>query len=57
LPKIKLEVVISESIIDRVVSLVIKAAKAGSVRNGKIFIIPVEEAIRIQTEEAGEEAL
>ena len=57
LPKIKLEVVVSDSMLDEVVSLIVKAAKTGSVGDGKIFVIPVEEVVRIRTEEVGEDAL
>ena len=57
LPKIKLEVVVSDSMLDQVVSLIVKSAKTGSVGDGKIFVIPVEEVVRIRTEEVGEDAL
>ncbi len=57
LPKIKLEVVVSDSMLDQVVSLIVKSSKTGSVGDGKIFVIPVEEVLRIRTEEVGEDAL
>ena len=57
LPKIKLEVAVSDSMLDQVVTLIVKSAKTGSVGDGKIFVIPVEEVVRIRTEEVGEDAL
>ena len=57
LPKIKMEIVVSDSKLDQVVSLIVKASKTGNVGDGKIFIIPVEEVVRIRTEEVGEDAI
>jgi nitrogen regulatory protein P-II 1 len=57
LPKIKLEVVVSDKMLDKIVSLIVKASKTGNVGDGKIFVIPVEEAIRVRTDEVGEDAL
>jgi nitrogen regulatory protein P-II 1 len=57
LPKLKLEVVVSDKMLDQVVSLIVKASKTGNVGDGKIFVITVEEAIRIRTEEVGDDAL
>ncbi len=57
LPKIKLEVVVSDKILDKIVSLIVKASKTGNVGDGKLFVIPVEEAIRVRTDEVGEDAL
>ena len=57
LPKIKLELVVSDKMMDVVVSLIVKASKTGSVGDGKVFVSPVEEVIRIRTEEVGEDAL
>ncbi len=57
LPKIKLEVVVSDKMLDKIVSLIVTASKTGNVGDGKIFVIPVEEAIRVRTEEVGEDAL
>jgi nitrogen regulatory protein P-II 1 len=57
LPKIKLELVVADSQIDTVVSAIIKSAKTGDVGDGKIFILPVDDAIRVRTDEAGEGAL
>jgi nitrogen regulatory protein P-II 1 len=57
LPKVKIEVVISDLAVDRVVEAVSHAARTGNIGDGKIFIIPVEEAIRVRTGERGEVAV
>ena len=57
LPKIKIEVIVQDSMIERVVSTILKASKTGQVGDGKIFIYPVEDVIRIRTEESGEDAI
>jgi nitrogen regulatory protein P-II 1 len=57
LPKIKLEVVVSDARAEEVVSVIIRCAKSGKLGDGKIFITPIEETIRIRTEETGEDAL
>ena len=57
LPKIKVEVVVADSKAAEVTAAIIKAAKTGKIGDGKIFVSPVEEAIRIRTEEKGESAV
>jgi nitrogen regulatory protein P-II 1 len=57
LPKIKLEVVVADGRLEEALSIIIRCTKTGKVGDGKIFILPVEEAIRVRTEETGEEAL
>jgi nitrogen regulatory protein P-II 1 len=57
LPKIKLEIVAPDDRVEDVVSIIIKAAKTGKVGDGKIFILPAEDAIRVRTEETGDEVL
>ncbi len=57
LPKLKLEVVVPDAQVDKVVETIVKAAKTGQVGDGKIFIYPVEDAVRVRTSESGEEAL
>jgi nitrogen regulatory protein P-II 1 len=57
LPKIKLEIVISENNLDAAVSAIVKAAKTGKIGDGKVFVSNIEEAIRIRTEEKGENAV
>lgn len=57
LPKMKIEVVVADQHLDAVVSTIMKAARTGEVGDGKVFVLPVEEVIRVRTEEAGEGAL
>ncbi len=57
LPKVKVEVVVSDQIVGRVVEAIERAAKTGRIGDGKIFVFPVEVVIRIRTGERGEEAL
>ncbi len=57
LPKLKLEVVVPDEQVDKVVDTIVKAAKTGQVGDGKIFIYSVEDAVRVRTGESGEEAL
>ncbi|OPX86731.1 MAG: Nitrogen regulatory protein P-II [Pelotomaculum sp. PtaB.Bin104] len=57
LPKIKLEIVIGDLQVDIVTEIIKKAAQTGSIGDGKIFILPVENAIRIRTGESGDNAL
>jgi nitrogen regulatory protein P-II 1 len=57
LPKIKLEIVAPDDRVDDVVSIIIKCAKSGKVGDGKIFILPADDAIRVRTEETGDEVL
>jgi nitrogen regulatory protein P-II 1 len=57
LPKIKIEIVLSDDLVDSAVSAIVKAAKTGKIGDGKIFVIPIENAIRIRTEETGESAV
>ena len=56
-PKLKLEIVVSEEIVDRAVQLIVKLARTGSVGAGKIFIVSVEDAVRIGTGEVGYAAI
>lgn len=57
LPKVKIEVVVENSMVDKTVEAIITAARTGRIGDGKIFIIPVEEAIRIRTGEKGGDAV
>ena len=57
LPKVKLEVVVADDILDAVIEAVEKAAKTGKIGDGKVFVYKVEQALRIRTGETGEEAL
>ncbi len=57
LPKIKLEIVISDDIVDQAVEAIIKAAHTGKIGDGKIFVSPVERVLRIRTGETDEQAI
>ena len=57
LPKIKIEMVLSDSRVEAAVNAIVKAAKTGKIGDGKIFVTPIEEAVRIRTEEKGEQAV
>src|ERR1700737_2853314 len=57
IPKIKIEVVIAEGLEDSVIEAITKTARTGKFGDGKIFVIPIEDVIRIRTEERGEMAL
>jgi nitrogen regulatory protein P-II 1 len=56
-PKIKIEVVLDEEIAENAIEAIIKAARTGKFGDGKIFVFPVEDAIRIRTGEHGEHAV
>ena len=57
LPKIKLEAAVAEDQVDQVVEAIINAARTGKIGDGKIFVSPLEQTIRIRTGESGREAL
>ena len=57
LPKIKIEVVLADGMVDAATTAVVKAAKTGKIGDGKVFVYPIEEAIRIRTDETGEKAI
>lgn len=57
LPKIKVELVVSDDMVDSAVESIIKAARTGKIGDGKIFITPVEQIIRIRTGETDEAAI
>ena len=57
LPKIKIEVVVPDSLVDKVASVLAGAAKTGNIGDGKIFVHPVDTAVRIRTGERDESAL
>jgi nitrogen regulatory protein PII len=57
LPKIKVELVVPDARVDAALAAIVKSAKTGKIGDGKVFVIPVEEAIRIRTDEKGEQAL
>ena len=57
IPKIKLEVIVPDESVEKVVKVIVSSAKTGRIGDGKIFILPVEDAVRIRTGERGQEAL
>jgi len=57
IPKIKLEIIVSDAILPQVVEAIEKSAKTGRIGDGKIFVTPVEAVVRIRTGETGEDAL
>ena len=57
LPKMKVEVVVKDTDVERCIEAVVRAAKTGKIGDGKIFVTPVEQAVRIRTGESGSNAL
>jgi nitrogen regulatory protein P-II 1 len=57
LPKIKLEVVVGDELTDKVIDAIVGAANTGRIGDGKIFVLPLEETIRIRTGERGSDAV
>jgi nitrogen regulatory protein P-II 1 len=56
-PKVKVEIIVPDALVAKTVAAIVKVAKTGKIGDGKIFVIPVEAAVRIRTEEYGEAAL
>ncbi len=57
LPKIKMEIIVEAEIVDKVVEVVIEAARTGKIGDGKIFVLPVERVVRVRTGETDSEAI
>jgi nitrogen regulatory protein P-II 1 len=57
LPKIKIEIVLADNLVASAIEAIVKAAKTGKIGDGKVFVSPVDDAIRIRTEEKGERAV
>ena len=57
LPKVKLETVVSDDDVEKVVNAIRESANTGKIGDGKVFVIPIEQAIRIRTGESGDDAL
>ena len=57
LPKIKIEIVLADNLVSSAVEAIVKAAKTGKIGDGKVFVSPMEDVIRIRTEERGERAV
>ncbi|MDB6154238.1 MAG: transcriptional regulator [Chthoniobacteraceae bacterium] len=57
LPKVKFEIVLADDRVQRAVDAIVQSAKTGKIGDGKVFILPIEDAYRIRTEERGESAI
>ena len=57
LPKVKIEIIVSDDLVKPVIDAIIESAQTGRIGDGRIFVMPVEEAIRIRTGERGEDAI
>ncbi len=57
LAKIKIEVIVNDDEVDSTISIIVRASKTGKIGDGKIFVTPVEEVVRIRTEQRGSEAV
>ena len=57
LPKVRLEIIVVDDVLDKVIDVIAKAARTGAVGDGKIFVLPVENAIRIRTGDTKDDAL
>ena len=57
LPKIKVEIVLGDELVEQAVEAIIKAARTGKIGDGKIFVMPVEQIVRIRTGETNEDAI
>jgi nitrogen regulatory protein P-II 1 len=57
LPKVKFEVVVADELVPKATQAIAASAKTGKIGDGKIFVLPIENAIRIRTEETGEDAI
>jgi nitrogen regulatory protein PII len=57
LPKVKLEIVVADDVVSKTVDAIVKAAKTGKIGDGKVFVIALEDAVRIRTDERGDAAI
>jgi nitrogen regulatory protein P-II 2 len=57
LPKVKIDVAVADNIVDQVIESITKAANTGKIGDGKIFVTPLEQAVRIRTGETGDDAV
>jgi nitrogen regulatory protein P-II 1 len=57
LPKVRIEVVLAEAMVERAIEAIIRAARTGKIGDGKIFVTDVEQVVRIRTGESGEDAI
>jgi len=57
LPKVKIEIAVGNDLVGKTVDAIVKSAKTGKIGDGKVFVLPVEEVVRIRTDERGEAAI
>lgn len=57
LPKVKLEVAVGDEVVDKVIDAIVTSAQTGKIGDGKVFVLPIEQAVRIRTGEKGDEAV
>jgi nitrogen regulatory protein P-II 1 len=57
LPKVKVEVIVADALVERAIEVIVKAARTGKIGDGKIFVTNVEQVVRIRTGESGESAI
>jgi nitrogen regulatory protein P-II 1 len=57
LPKVKFEIVVADDRVQRAVETIVEAARTGKIGDGKVLVVPIEQAVRIRTEERGEAAI
>jgi nitrogen regulatory protein PII len=57
LPKVKLEIVVADDLVTKTVDAIVKSAKTGKIGDGKVFVLALEEAVRIRTDERGDAAI
>jgi nitrogen regulatory protein PII len=57
LPKVKIEIGVADEVVPKAVAAIVKSAKTGKIGDGKVFVVPVEDVVRIRTDERGEAAL
>ena len=57
LPKVKFDIVVPDELVQKAIDTIVRSAKTGKIGDGKVFVLPIEDAIRIRTEEHGDEAI
>ncbi len=57
LPKVKFEIVLADDRVQKAVDVIVQSAKTGKIGDGKVFVLPIEDSVRIRTEERGESAI
>jgi nitrogen regulatory protein P-II 1 len=57
LPKLRLEIVVADEVVPKAVDVIVAKAKTGKIGDGKVFVMPVEQVVRVRTGETGDEAI